>query len=108
MYELYVKQKIEEGWPTSRRVARTSQDRVAGSWRLIEWSSRQARADIRALKAYIAKDSPYYPRRFTERVIASIEKLKEFPKIGRPVPEAEGREDVRELIYQGYRIIYLI
>ena len=48
-----------------------------------------------------------YARRFTERVIASIEKLKEFPKIGRPVPEAEGREDVRELIYQGYRIIYL-
>jgi plasmid stabilization system protein ParE len=27
--------------------------------------------------------------------------------MGRPVPEAEGREDVRELIYQGYRIIYL-
>ena len=65
------------------------------------------RADIRDLKAYIAKDSPYYARRFTERVIASVEKLEEFPKIGRPVPEAEGRDDVRELIYQGYRIIYL-
>lgn len=73
---------------------------------MIEWSQR-ARADIRALKAYIAKDSPYYARRFTERVIASVEKLEEFPKIGRPVPEAEGRDDVRELIYQGYRIIYL-
>lgn len=72
---------------------------------VIEWSQR-ARADIRDLKAYIAKDSPYYARRFTERVIASVEKLEEFPKIGRPVPEAEGREDVRELIYQGYRIIY--
>jgi len=73
---------------------------------VIEWSQR-ARADIRDLKAYIAKDSPYYSRRFTERVIASVEKLEEFPKIGRPVPEAEGRDDVRELIYQGYRIIYL-
>lgn len=73
---------------------------------VIEWSQR-ARADIRDLKAYIAKDSPYYARRFTERVIASVEKLEEFPKIGRPVPEAEGRDDVRELIYQGYRIIYL-
>lgn len=40
-------------------------------------------------------------------MIASVEKLEEFPKIGRPVPEAEGRDDVRELIYQGYRIIYL-
>ena len=72
---------------------------------VIEWS-RRARADIRNLKAYIAKDSPYYARRFTERIVASVEKLAEFPKIGRPVPEAEGREDVRELIYQGYRIIY--
>jgi len=73
---------------------------------VIEWSHR-ARSDIRDLKAYIAKDSPYYARRFTERVIASVEKLEEFPKIGRPVPEVEGRDDVRELIYQGYRIIYL-
>ena len=73
---------------------------------VIEWS-RRARADIRDLKAYIAKDSPYYARRFTERVVATVEKLADFPKIGRPVPEAEGRDDVRELIYQGYRIIYL-
>lgn len=74
---------------------------------MIEWSQR-ARADIRDLKAYIAKDSPHYARRFTERVITSVEKLEEFPRIGRPVPEAEGRDDVRELIYQGYRIIYRI
>jgi plasmid stabilization system protein ParE len=73
---------------------------------VIEWSGR-ARADIRDLNAYIAKDSPYYARRFTERIIASVDKLAEFPKIGRPVPEAEGRGDVRELIYQGYRIIDL-
>ncbi len=72
---------------------------------MIEWSQR-ARTDIRDLKAYIAKDSPYYARRFTERIIASVEKLEDFPKIGRPVPEAESRDDVRELIYQGYRIIY--
>ncbi|MCP4282968.1 MAG: type II toxin-antitoxin system RelE/ParE family toxin [Gammaproteobacteria bacterium] len=63
---------------------------------------------MRDLKAYIAKDSPYYARRFTERIVTSVEKLAEFPKIGRPVPDAEGRNDVRELIYQGYQIIYLI
>jgi toxin ParE1/3/4 len=73
---------------------------------VIEWS-RRARTDVQDLKAYIAKDSPHYAQRFTERVIASVEKLTEFPKIGRPVSEAEGRDDVRELIYQGYRIIYL-
>lgn len=73
---------------------------------VIEWS-RRARTDIRDLKAYIAKDSPYYALRFTERIVASVEKLADFPKIGRLVPEAKGRDDVRELIYQGYRIIYL-
>jgi toxin ParE1/3/4 len=72
----------------------------------IKWS-RRARTDIRDLNAYIAKDSPHYARRFTERIIASVEKLTEFPKLGRSVPEAKGRDDVRELIYQGYRIIYL-
>ena len=30
-----------------------------------------------------------------------------FPELGRKVLEAEEREDVRELIFQGYRIIYL-
>ena len=74
---------------------------------VIEWSAR-ASADIRDLHAYIAKDSPYYARRFTDKIIASVEKLVEFPKIGRVGPEAEGRDDVRELIYQGYRIIYLL
>ena len=73
---------------------------------VIEWS-RRSRSDIGDLKAYIAKDSPYYAKRFIERIIASVEKLADFPKIGRPVPEAEGRDDVRELIYRGYRIIYL-
>ena len=72
---------------------------------VIEWSYR-ARTDLRDLKAYIAKDSPYYAQRFIERIIAAVEKLIPFPKIGRSVPEAEDRDDVRELIFQGYRIIY--
>jgi plasmid stabilization system protein ParE len=36
-----------------------------------------------------------------------VEKLADFPDLGREVPEAEEREDVRELIFQGYRIICL-
>ncbi len=73
----------------------------------IEWS-RQARADLRNLKAYIALDSPVYARRTIERIIAAVEKLAAFPEIGRLVPEAGDREDVRELIHDAYRIIYLI
>jgi len=55
---------------------------------VIEWS-RRTRTDIRDLKDYIAKDSPYYARQFTEPIVASVEKLVDFPKIGRPVPEAK-------------------
>ena len=73
---------------------------------VIKWSKR-ANDDIRNLKAYIAKDSQHYARLFTERLIVAIGNLEAFPKMGRPVPEAEGRGEVRELIYQGYRIIYL-
>ncbi len=73
----------------------------------IEWSAR-SRNDLRELKDYIGQDSPHYARRFIERIIATVEKLADFPEIGRQVPEAENRNDVRELIFQGYRIIYLI
>jgi plasmid stabilization system protein ParE len=71
----------------------------------IEWSAR-ARADIRGLQAYIAKDSLYYARQFVERILGVVETLVVHPRIGRPVPEAN-RDDIRELIFQGYRIIYL-
>ncbi len=72
----------------------------------IEWSAR-SRIDLQELKNYIGQDSPHYARRFIARIIASVENLAGFPDIGREVPEAEEREDVRELIFQGYRIIYL-
>jgi plasmid stabilization system protein ParE len=69
----------------------------------IEWS-RRARNDLRDLKNYIAKDSPFCARQFIERIIRTVETLTERPKIGRMVPEAD-REDVRKIIYQGYRIL---
>ena len=42
---------------------------------------------------------------FVERVFTAAEKLRDHPKMGRPVPEAD-QDDVRELIFQRYRIIY--
>jgi len=71
---------------------------------LIEWTD-PALDDLEIIRDYIGKDSPYYARQFIERIFDAAERLQDHPKIGRPVPEA-GREDVRELIYQGYRIIY--
>jgi len=70
----------------------------------IRWSAR-ARSDIRELQKYIAKDSPYYARQFIGKIFGAVEKLVDYPKIGRQVPESD-RDDIRELIFQGYRIIY--
>ena len=73
----------------------------------IDWSAR-SKNDLQELKFYIGQDSPHYARRFISRIISSVEKLTDFPELGRRVPEAENRNDIRELIHQGYRIIYLI
>ena len=42
-----------------------------------------------------------------EKIFKAVETLTEHPQIGRKVPEAD-REDIRELIFQNYRIIYRI
>ncbi len=73
---------------------------------ILEWSIR-ARTDLEDLKSYIAKDSPVYAGRFVDRILTVVEKLFSYPKIGRQIPEAD-RQDVRELIFEHYRIIYLV
>jgi len=70
----------------------------------LRWS-RRALKDVAQLRDYIALDSPLYARQFIGRLIARIEILPGFPESGRHVPEAE-RDDIREVIYQGYRAIY--
>lgn len=70
----------------------------------LEWSQR-ALTDVAHLRDYIGQDSPLYARLFIERLVKRTENLPDFPRMGRPVPEAE-RDDIRELICQGYRLIY--
>ncbi len=71
----------------------------------LEWSPR-AEHDLLALKSYIAEDSPLYARQFAERLIHTVETLPLFPRKGRTVPEMGFRDDIREVLFQGYRIIY--
>jgi toxin ParE1/3/4 len=63
--------------------------------------------DLRNLHAYIAKDSEVYANNFVERIILAVEKLANFPRLGRVVPEAD-KQTIRELLYRNYRIIYRI
>jgi len=72
----------------------------------IEWTD-PAIESLRNLHDYIAKDSEVYARSFIQRIVLAVEKLTNFPRLGRVVPEAD-EETIRELLYQNYRIIYRI
>ena len=54
---------------------------------------------------YIAQDNPSAARIWVETLFDKVQILKSSPKSGRVVPESH-REDIRELIYGNYRIIY--
>ncbi len=70
----------------------------------IRWSLT-AENDLRAIEEFIAKDSVPHAISFIDRLIESAEKLSSSPKIGRVVPEF-GREDLREVLYRDYRVVY--
>lgn len=72
----------------------------------IRWTD-PAVESLRNLHGYIAKDSEVYANSLVQRVILSAEKLMDFPRLGRVVPEAD-EETIRELLYQNYRIIYRV
>lgn len=56
---------------------------------------------------YISRDAPIYAQRFIEQLMECVDRLVEFPLSGRPVPEAKS-DDIREVIFQSYRIIYWV
>ena len=67
-----------------------------------------AEADLDDIYDYIARDVPYYAELFIDRLVEATDKLEDYPRIGRRVPEAAHRSDIREIIVQGFRIIYRI
>lgn len=71
----------------------------------ILWSD-VAERDLDEIHDHIARDVPYYAGQFVDKLIEATDKLQEHPRIGRMVPEAGYRDDVRERIVQGYRIVY--
>lgn len=70
----------------------------------LEWTE-PAVESLQAIKDYIARDNEFYAARFVERIVDAVEKLADFPNLGRRVPEAD-RDDIREIFFQAYRIIY--
>ena len=61
--------------------------------------------DLRQLVATIAQDNPTAARAFGHKILASLEPLARFPRMGRVYAKL-GRDDVRELPVPPYRVIY--
>ena len=72
----------------------------------VRWSN-QALADLEAIGDFIARDAPSVAQVFVERVFAAVTRLEAFPQSGRVVPEI-GQEDIREIIFRSYRIVYVV
>lgn len=72
----------------------------------IYWT-RQSREDLRAIRAFIARDAPRTASAYVRRLRQSVGRLREFPYSGQVVPELQ-REEIREVIQGNYRIIYRV
>ena len=66
-----------------------------------------ASTDLQEIEDFIARDSVLHAITFVDCIVESAETLLKTPHIGRVVPEFN-RQDLREVIFRGYRIVYLV
>lgn len=67
--------------------------------------SKTARFDLKEILDYIKRDSVTYAMLEKKKIQDAIDKLPHKPLSGRVVPELNN-ENLRELIFRNYRIIY--
>ncbi len=69
--------------------------------------SRSALEDLKGIQAYYKEQLvPEVGQNFVSAIIEHIETLKDYPDIGRKVPEFN-EDHIRELIHPPFRIVYL-
>ena len=73
---------------------------------MVVWSS-PAKNDLKRIHDYIYVDSHFYAKKVIQVIIEESNKLADFPKLGRVVPELMD-ENIRELLVYSYRLIYQI
>lgn len=71
----------------------------------VRWSLT-ATDDLQRLEDFIARDSTLHAVHFINRIVEAGERLEQAPLRGRIVPEF-GLNNLRELLFSGYRIVYL-
>ena len=73
----------------------------------IKWTD-QAEDRVYDIASYIALDSTDEAVKWVDEIFNYVKRLENFPESGRVVPELASRQDLRELVFKNYRIIYRI
>ena len=73
----------------------------------IKWTD-QAEDRVYDIASYIALDSVVEAVKWVDKIFNYVKRLENFPESGRVVPELTSRQDLRELVFKNYRIIYRI
>ena len=73
---------------------------------MVKWSLR-ARADLKAIHDYIAKDAPLNAKPVVQEIRRKADSIAEVPYSGRKVPEVND-EQLREVPSYSWRILYHI
>jgi plasmid stabilization system protein ParE len=72
----------------------------------VHWTDT-ARDHLRAIHAYVARNSPQYAQRVVDRLTRRSQQFGTFPLSGRAVPEF-GVPQIRQVVEGPFRIIYYI
>ena len=72
----------------------------------IFWT-KEALLRLQEIEEYISRDNPIGAIEFVDKLITVAETIIDNPQKGRMVPELS-LENIRELLFQNYRIVYLV
>jgi len=72
----------------------------------IFWT-KEALLRLQEIEEYISRDNPIGAIEFVDKLITVAETIIDNPQKGRIVPELSF-ENIRELLHQNYRIVYLV
>ncbi len=73
----------------------------------IKWTEL-AENKVYDIASYIALDSISEAEKWVDSIFDYVRQLEKFPESGRVVPEFKARKDLRELVFNNYRIVYKI
>ena len=63
--------------------------------------------DVQAIRAYVSRDSRHYAALVIGQLIAAVDRLADFPALGRVAPELID-ETIRKVIVGTYRVVYRV